>query len=320
MKLPNSALALIGPLTTALALLCPLVAAGAAPRDQVDWPAFLARHDLVWEQLPRQWNEGAFAGNGNMGFVAYADLDANGLIFHLGRMDVTDHRQAPDDKTSMGVNGTSVMFDFPRLDIGRMMLRPAGRITGGTMRQDLWNAEVTGTITTDLGELKFRALTLRDNMVTVVEVTSTEDTAEGKPAEAHWEFLPGNPSSPRAITSPDQAQKIGYEPNPPPEIQKLDGVSVCVTSLLAGGDFATAWLEQTVIRRTRVGPLREHRERNSRCGRLGPARGRRGESGGGGTAGPIGRGASPLVARLLPPLLPHRPRRTSRGFLLDPDV
>lgn len=214
-------------------------------RDQVDWPVFLTRHDLVWEQLPRQWNEGAFAGNGNMGFVAYADLDANCLVFHLGRMDVTDHRKAPDDKTSMDVNGTSVMFDFPRLDIGRMMLRPAGVITGGTMRQDLWNAEVTGTITTDLGELKFRALTLRDNMVTVVEVTSTEDTAEGKPAEARWEFLPGNPSSPRAITSPDQAQKIGYEPNPPPEIQKLDGVSVCVTSLLAGGDFATAWLEQT---------------------------------------------------------------------------
>jgi alpha-L-fucosidase 2 len=213
-------------------------------RDAVDWPVFLGRSDPLFEQLPQQWNEGAFAGNGNMGFVAYADLDANGLAFHLGRMDVTDHRKAPDDKTSMDVNGTSVMFDFPRLAIGRMMLRPAGRITGGTMRQDLWNAEVTGTITTDLGELKFRALTLRDNMVTVVEVTSTEDSAGGKPAEARWEFLPGNSSSPRAITSPDQAQKLGYEPNPPPEIRKLDGVSVCVTRLLAGGDFATAWLEQ----------------------------------------------------------------------------
>jgi len=29
--------------------------APVAPQIEVDWPAFLGQHDLVWEQLPRQW-------------------------------------------------------------------------------------------------------------------------------------------------------------------------------------------------------------------------------------------------------------------------
>lgn len=213
-------------------------------QDRIDWASFMGRHDLVWEQLPRQWNEGAFGGNGNMGFVAYADLDSNTVVFHLGRADVTDHRKAPGDKTSLGVKGATVMFDFPRLDIGRMLLRPAGKITGGTLRQDLWNAELTGEITTDAGSLQIRALTLRHKMVTVIEVSSSEAGAGGTPAQPAWQFVPGNSSSPRALTNPEQAEKVGYEPNPPPALETIDSVPVCVTRLLAGGDFATAWLER----------------------------------------------------------------------------
>ncbi|MBC8039633.1 MAG: hypothetical protein H7Y06_03755, partial [Opitutaceae bacterium] len=95
-------------------------AAPALVRDEIDWPAFLSRHDPVWEQLPRQWNEGAFVGNGQLGVMLYATLADNRLDFHLGRADVTDHRKAPDRQTSMGVPGAGVFFDFPRLDVGRM--------------------------------------------------------------------------------------------------------------------------------------------------------------------------------------------------------
>ncbi len=217
-----------------------------APQVKVDWPAFFGRHDLVWEQLPRQWNEGAFVGNGQLGIMAYATLKDNRIDFHLGRQDVTDHRRAPDRKTSMGVHGATVLWDFPRLDVGRMALRPAGKIKDGTLRQDLWNAEITGTITTDLGELKIRAFTPRDRMVQVIQVNSTEKTADGKPASWKWEFLPGNPSSPRAIVFPDQAKQAKYVTNPNPVLTEKDGVPVCVQSLLAGGDYATAWHEKPV--------------------------------------------------------------------------
>src|SRR5205807_1982083 len=32
-------------------------AARAAPVARVDWPVFLARHDLVWDRLPTRWGE-----------------------------------------------------------------------------------------------------------------------------------------------------------------------------------------------------------------------------------------------------------------------
>ena len=34
---------------------------------EIDWSEFLARHDLVWEVLPDQFDHGAFAGNGLLG-------------------------------------------------------------------------------------------------------------------------------------------------------------------------------------------------------------------------------------------------------------
>lgn len=224
-------------------LACGSAVANHLVKEEIDWPAFLARHDLLWEQLPLQWNEGAFTGNGNLGFVTYVTLKDNRVDFHLGRADVTDHRLAPDRRTSLGVPGASVMWDFPRLDIGRMVLRPAGKIQDGTMRMDLWNAEITGTIQTDLGELRFRALTLRDRMVHMIEIESTEKDANGRPAPWNWEFLPGNPVSSRAIVRPREAIERGYETNPDPELTEIDGVPVCVQPLLAGGDYATAWLE-----------------------------------------------------------------------------
>ena len=37
--------------------------APAQVQDKIDWPQFLSRHDLVWEESPKVWHEGAFIGN-----------------------------------------------------------------------------------------------------------------------------------------------------------------------------------------------------------------------------------------------------------------
>jgi hypothetical protein len=229
----------VGPVTSDASAVAP----ARLVREDIDWPGFLGRHDLVWEQLPRQWNEGAFAGNGNLGYMAYATLADNRFDFHLARADLTDHRKAPDRASSLGVPGASVMWDYPRLDVGRIALRPAGKILDGRLRMDLWNAELTGVITTDLGELRLRAVTLRDRMVHVFEVVSTEKTADGQTAPWRWDFIPGNPSSPRSLTRPADAKKENYQPNPNPRLEHIDGVPVVVQPLLAGGDHATAWHE-----------------------------------------------------------------------------
>lgn len=210
----------------------------------INWPAFMAQHDPVWEELPLQWNEGAFAGNGQIGMMIYVTLKDNRVDFHLGRRDVTDHRKAPNRKSSMGAEGADVMFDYPRLDIGRMLLRPAGKIISGTMRMDLWNAEISGKIITDLGEISFIAFTPHDRMLNVIEISSTEKKNNTGVAYS-WDFLPGNPASPRAQVLPERIGDEGYTTNPNPTILRKEAVSVCIQPLLAGGDYATAWKEKT---------------------------------------------------------------------------
>ncbi len=207
----------------------------------IDWQRFMQQHDLVYEELPLQWNEGAFVGNGQLGMMVYATLKDNRVDFHIGRHDVTDHRKAPDRKTSMGVPGATVMYDFPRLDIGRMALRPAGKILSGSLRQDLWNAEIRGTIVTDLGTITLKAYTPYNRMVSIVELTSTE-RKDGKSAPYRWEFRPGNPASPRAQVFPKNDPN--YVTNPHPVLAVEKETHTCVQPLLAGGDYATAWLEK----------------------------------------------------------------------------
>ena len=212
-------------------------------KNKTDWPGFLSQHDMIWEELPLQWNEGAFVGNGQLGMMVYATLKDNRIDFHLGRQDVTDHRKAPDQKTSMGVYGASVMYDFPRLDIGRMALYPKGKIISGNLRQDLWNAELRGEIVTDLGKITFRAYTPYNRMVNIIEVNS--EGGENLAGQGvNWKFLPGNPKSPRAQVFPDNKESKEYETNPRHELKTIGGMDVCVQPLLAGGDYATAWMER----------------------------------------------------------------------------
>src|SRR5881398_1604153 len=96
----------------------------AAPAARVDWAAFLARHDLVWDRLPTRWGESAFIGNGRLG----ATIDAQGGV--LG----------------WTINRTDFVHDQSRYPIGRVVLKTAGTVQGGTVRLTLWDAEASGTV------------------------------------------------------------------------------------------------------------------------------------------------------------------------------
>ncbi|KJD37257.1 hypothetical protein PW52_02190 [Tamlana sedimentorum] len=202
----------------------------------------MGQHDLVWEDIPQQWAEGAFIGNGQLGMMLYAKLDENRFNFHVGRQDVTDHRKAPSKKTSRGVDGANLL-DFSRLDIGKMVLRPVGKIKIAKLRQDLWNAEIRGTIITDLGEITFRAFTPYNDNVQVIETVSTE-LKNGENVNFVWEWMPGNASCPRVLQMFER-YKDEYKMNPfEPEIKTENGYQYCIQKLEAGGDYATVWTNQ----------------------------------------------------------------------------
>lgn len=203
-------------------------AAGAAPaapadpaavQDRIDWPAFLARHDLRWDRIPRQWHEGAFLGNGLLGTMIWAQ-DAEALHFDVGRSDVTDRGN--------------------RLAIGRFELVTAGAAKGGDLRLDLWNAEATGNVRTDRGAIRWRAFTHAERLVNVVELDGT-----GGEASATLEF--------RQEPALDARKAYKKEPipeserNPEPSTGETDGIHWCAQPFKAGGGYVVAWARSGAI-------------------------------------------------------------------------
>lgn len=209
-------------------------------KSNIEWPTFMSCHDLIWEELPLQWNEGAFVGNGQIGMMIYIDQKNNSIIFHIGRQDVTEHRKAPNMKSSIGVVGADGFTDFTRFDIGKMHLKPAGKIISCSIRQRLWDAEISAHFITDSGFINIVASCPYTSNVNVVEVQSSEKTRRTKSYE--WSFSPGRAFPPRMVTKGDSAN---YVRNPTPLLYENEGYHYCEQTLNAGGDYATVWKEQT---------------------------------------------------------------------------
>ncbi len=198
---------------------------------RVDWPRFVGRHDLTFARLPDRWDRGAFLGNGRMGAMVYQDLGV--LAFELGETSITDH-QPPRP----GAPGPIVpMTTRPRLPIGKLTWQPRGTIIAGTMRLDLWNAELTAKITTSRGSLELRAYLHAQEPLLVVDVE-----AGGGESPDGFEFWPAH-----AINEVKLFRRFAIQApdvNPPPYVVRRDGAKVSVQPRNSGGAHAVGWREQ----------------------------------------------------------------------------
>jgi len=190
---------------------------------KVDWPGFIGRHDLIWDALPAHFDYGAFLGNGMLGSTIYQD-GPNRLRWEMGRSDVTEHRR-----------------DNARLPIGGLVLTTMGIIQNGTLRMDLWNAEVRGTVTTNKGTITFRSFIHTHKMVLITDVHST---AGEKDASFAWDA--------RLCIDNRNAKRFNDPPNPPARTDTINGVSVCTQPRFAGGEFATAWKDIPITKGRQV--------------------------------------------------------------------
>ena len=213
-----------------------------AAEKAIDWPAFLRPHDMVFDKLPKAWTEAPHFGNAMVGSMLYQDGDA--IKLQIFRADVFDHR---DDTWGW------TAYSRPRFKIGHFLLHPVGKPTGCKWRKDLWNAELTGTITTDKGEIRIRHFTHADDMAIVTELTPT-DGEKGfnwtwHPAPAVT-TRPGYPTKEADIAAFAKHYGKTYEKslniskaNPAGRLEKNGEVSVWIQDLMAGGQYATAWSE-----------------------------------------------------------------------------
>lgn len=197
--------------------------AGSAPRTDGmrtdhEWAAFLAGSDLRWQRMPTTLYEGPFLGNGAFGAAVYRHPSRSRLTFVLGDSRVRDHQ---DD-------AGGALFGHSRLRIGYLTLETSGDVTGVDLRLSLWDAELSGTVTTAAGTVRLRAFTHATRDLLVVDAVP----AGGETVS--WSFTPFPAESPRLASKPRPA---GLRDNPAPVV--TDGR--CVQDLVAGGRTTTAW-------------------------------------------------------------------------------
>lgn len=137
-----------------------MAADSGLPEEKIDWVAFMQQHDMTFDQLPRRWQEAPHFGNASIGSMLYqAD---NTIRLQMFRADVHDHR---DDTYGWPA------YSRAHFQIGHFSLYPVGKLTGCSWRKDLWNAELTGTIKTDKGEIQIRHFTHAEDMAIITELT-----------------------------------------------------------------------------------------------------------------------------------------------------
>ncbi|MFD7278685.1 Tat pathway signal sequence domain protein [Streptomyces sp. NPDC059862] len=184
------------------------------------WEAFLRGQDLLWTRLPSRWYEGPFLGDGLLGSMVYQEPGANRIRFTVQHGRVQDHR--PEFGSGWGTC---------RLPVGHLTLEPVGTITAVDWRLSLWNAELTGTVTTTAGTLALSGL-IHD------EVLAVRVTADGG-EQVTWAFHPAEAISPRRIS---EAPPSGYTGNPPWTTRTTaDGTEQVLQPLTGGGQTATAY-------------------------------------------------------------------------------
>jgi alpha-L-fucosidase 2 len=188
-------------------------------------PGFLAEQDPVWARPPKTWYEGPFLGNGFLGSIVYAEPDGTGIRFTVQHSEVQDHR--PE------IAGDQ--WGVARLPVGHLTLQPVGRITGVDIRLHLWDAEVTGTVTTDLGQITLRALIHSERSLLRVDARAT-----GGEGTFRWVFEPATALSPRVVREPPPAALV---PNPDPVTTEIDEITLVIQPMVAGGQTATAYHE-----------------------------------------------------------------------------
>lgn len=211
--------------------------------EATDWPEFMGKHDMRFEALPHNWTEVPHFGNAMVGSMLYQA--GNTIRLQVFRADVQDHRDHSWGWTA---------YSRPRLMIGWFSLEPVGTLTGCSWRKNLWDAELTGTITTDKGTIRIRHFTHAVDMAIVTGLTPSEGGNECRwtwhPAEART-TRPGYPSNEAGVAA--FARQYGahyaetlkpWQPNPAGRRETRDGVNVWVQDLLAGGQHATAWTER----------------------------------------------------------------------------
>jgi hypothetical protein len=204
----------------------------AETKPVVDWPAYMAEQDQVFKRVPQLWDEAPFVGNGVMGSMIFQTAE-NQLTIQIGRGDVQEHRMASGKHAA-----NNVLPDSSRLPVGYFTLDTVGKIKGCDLRLNLWDAEISGTISTDKGDLDILAFIHSEKNLLVVKTQ-----ADLKEADFYYSWHPEEAFCPRVKGKRKGGGEYRpeYDGNPEPVVTEGAELNTCVQAMTGGGQTATAW-------------------------------------------------------------------------------
>jgi len=211
---------------------------------KIDWPSFLKQHDLHFTQLPTGWKDSPHFGNAILGSMLY--VKDGQFVLEVFRSDVCDHRDESYGWTA---------YSRPHLCIGYFVIKTLGAPTACSLNQSLWNAELTGTLTTSKGSFSIHHFVHSEDMTIVTEISPSGD--EDFP-EWEWHPYPASTARPGYPDSEEQLEKFckkygshyretiqAISPNPEGKQETQGDVHVWTQDLMVGGQYATAWGEKS---------------------------------------------------------------------------
>ena len=195
---------------------------------EVNWPVFMSKQSLKWNNLGDNYYSGVILGNGLLGINIYKENDSL-IRFDIGRSDVTDHRENFS-------SGVSNLYSKARLPIGYFTLKTVGKIISAKMELDIYNAEVKAVITTTKGDISILALVLANGNVISVSANSMQQESV-----LAWKWNPERSISPRYLQAYPKDKPLDYAENPPIKITNENGYIVCNQPLLNKGGYSTVY-------------------------------------------------------------------------------
>jgi hypothetical protein len=190
----------------------------------------MKEHDLIWKKVPKEMKEAPHFGNGLIGSMIW--VEENSIRLQVFRPDVHDHA----DHTY----GWSA-YSRPRYQIGYFTIEPKGKITDCNLRQNIYNADLKGTINTSLGSYKIDHFVHRHDDVIYTEVETI-----GEEVLSEWQWHPFEAKSSRGGSPGSKSYGQAYAPykklvNPEHKTEKRKEINLGIQDLSCGGNYATAW-------------------------------------------------------------------------------
>jgi alpha-L-fucosidase 2 len=222
--------------------------------EGMNWPAFLAQHDMLWEQPAQRWLDGIPLANGQLG----AMLWGNGapLIFTLDKYDCWELREPTPDPQRVNYarlralvaagDDATIQKDFwhdivagdaphpTRLPLPRLELHFADAVKQFEARLGLSNATVEASFDNASGQIKLATFVHATRRLLVIRLTGPVEPLQVRLSMEHL-------MAPSADGAPPAWQTLSAWGYQTPTTGVRDDIEYLQLQFPAGGEYVVAW-------------------------------------------------------------------------------